>query len=61
VQADAQRGYAVSEGFFEANISTVAAPVRDHSGRIVAAGTPTDVATCADSATARYLAAELDN
>jgi len=30
-------------------------------GRIVAAGTPTDVATCADSATARYLAAELDN
>ena len=37
VQADAQRGYAVSEGFFEANISTIAAPVRDHSGRIVAA------------------------
>lgn len=36
-QADRQRGYAVSEGFFEANISTIAAPVRDHSARVVAA------------------------
>jgi DNA-binding IclR family transcriptional regulator len=34
---DRQRGYAVSEGFFEANISTIAAPVRDHSARVVAA------------------------
>ena len=37
VQADRQRGYAVSEGFFEANISTIAAPVRDHTRRVVAA------------------------
>ena len=37
VQGDRQRGYAVSEGFFEPNISTIAAPVRDHSGHIVAA------------------------
>lgn len=37
VQADHERGYAVSEGFFEANISTVAAPVRDHTGRVIAA------------------------
>lgn len=37
VEADAHRGYVVGEGFFEANISTVAAPVRDHTNRIVAA------------------------
>lgn len=37
VQQDSRRGYAVSEGFFEANISTIAAPVRNDSGRIVAA------------------------
>jgi len=37
VQEDRERGYAVSEGFFEANISTIAAPVRDHSGHVVAA------------------------
>jgi len=37
VQADRARGYALGEGFFEAHISTIAAPVRDHSGRIVAA------------------------
>ncbi|MEJ8824747.1 IclR family transcriptional regulator [Variovorax humicola] len=37
VQGDRQRGYVLGEGFFEANISTVAAPVRDHSGHIVAA------------------------
>ena len=37
VQGDRARGYALGEGFFEANISTVAAPVRDHSGRVVAA------------------------
>lgn len=34
---DRRRGYAVSEGFFERGISAVAAPVRDQSGRIVAA------------------------
>lgn len=37
VQADRARGYALGEGFFESNISSIAAPVRDHSGHIVAA------------------------
>lgn len=37
VQADRERGYALSEGFFEANISTIAAPVRNHTGNVVAA------------------------
>ncbi len=37
VQADRTRGYVLSEGFFESNISTIAAPVRDHSRHIVAA------------------------
>ena len=36
VQADLERGYVMGEGFFENSVSTVAAPVRDHSGRIVA-------------------------
>lgn len=37
VQADLQRGHTISEGFFEASISTVAAPVHDVAGRVVAA------------------------
>jgi DNA-binding IclR family transcriptional regulator len=37
VQADHERGYVLGEGFFEANISTIAAPVRDHGGQVVAA------------------------
>jgi len=37
VQADRQRGFVSGEGFFESAISTVAAPVRDHSGLIIAA------------------------
>ncbi|MET3182026.1 UNVERIFIED_ORG: DNA-binding IclR family transcriptional regulator [Variovorax guangxiensis] len=37
VQADRQRGYVLGEGFFESNISSIAAPVRDHGGHIVAA------------------------
>ncbi|WP_296250051.1 IclR family transcriptional regulator [Pseudomonas sp. UBA4194] len=37
VQNDRQRGFVRGEGFFESTISTVAAPVRDHSGSIVAA------------------------
>ncbi|AUF99327.1 IclR family transcriptional regulator [Pseudomonas sp. 09C 129] len=37
VQADRQRGFISGEGFFESAISTVAAPVRDQSGRIAAA------------------------
>ncbi|MCP1576843.1 IclR family transcriptional regulator [Herbaspirillum rubrisubalbicans] len=37
VQADKERGFVLQEGFFETSISTVAAPVRDHSGLVVAA------------------------
>jgi DNA-binding IclR family transcriptional regulator len=37
VQHDRERGYVLEEGFFERGISTVAAPVRDHSGKVVAA------------------------
>ena len=37
VRADLERGYVQAEGFFEPGISTIAAPVRDHSKRIVAA------------------------
>jgi len=37
VQAARERGHVISEGFFEAAICTVAAPVRDASGQIVAA------------------------
>ncbi|WP_397448530.1 IclR family transcriptional regulator [Pseudomonas sp. NA-150] len=37
VQQDHQRGYVSGEGFFESTISTIAAPVRDHSGGVVAA------------------------
>jgi DNA-binding IclR family transcriptional regulator len=37
VEADRQRGYVLGEGFYESSISTIAAPVRDESGHIVAA------------------------
>ncbi|MFT4099532.1 MAG: IclR family transcriptional regulator [Burkholderiaceae bacterium] len=37
VQADRQRGHVLGEGFFESNISTIAAPVRDSTGLVVAA------------------------
>lgn len=37
LRQDAARGYAVSESYFESGISAVAAPVRDHTGKIVAA------------------------
>lgn len=37
IEADRERGYVFGEGFYETSISTIAAPVRDHSGRIVAA------------------------
>lgn len=37
VAADRERGYAVSEGFFEPGISTIAAPVRDEAAHVVAA------------------------
>lgn len=41
VRADLSRGYAVSESSFERDISVVTAPVRDESGKIVAAATIT--------------------
>lgn len=37
LEADRQRGYVMGEGYYEASISTIAAPVRDDSGRIIAA------------------------
>ena len=37
VQVDRQRGYVLGEGFYEASISTIAAPVRDETGHIIAA------------------------
>lgn len=37
LETDRQRGYVMGEGFYEASISTIAAPVRDESNRIVAA------------------------
>jgi DNA-binding IclR family transcriptional regulator len=37
VQQDRARGYAVSESFYEAGVSAIAAPVRDGSGKTIAA------------------------
>lgn len=37
VQAGRERGHLLSEGFYEPNISTVAVPVRDRAGHVVAA------------------------
>ena len=37
LEQDRARGYVLQEGFFERGISTVAAPVRDHTGQVVAA------------------------
>ena len=34
---DRKRGYAVSQAFFEAGVSAIAAPVRDGAGRVIAA------------------------
>jgi DNA-binding IclR family transcriptional regulator len=36
-QADRTRGFVLGEGFFEPHISSIAAPVRDHTGHIIAA------------------------
>jgi len=36
VQADRERGHVWGEGFFESNISTVAAPIRDRAGHLTA-------------------------
>ena len=37
VQSDRERGHVAGAGFYESSISTIAAPVRDHSGRVIAA------------------------
>lgn len=37
VQQVRQQGYVLHEGFFEASISTIAAPVRDRTGKVAAA------------------------
>jgi DNA-binding IclR family transcriptional regulator len=37
VEVDRRRGYVLGEGFYEASISTIAAPVRGEDGHIVAA------------------------
>lgn len=37
IQQDKSKGYVVQESFYEANMFTIAAPVRDHSGLVVAA------------------------
>lgn len=37
VQQVQQRGFVLHEGFFEASISTIAAPVRDRTGKVAAA------------------------
>ncbi len=47
--ADRERGYAVSQSFFERGVSAVAAPVRDGFGRIAAAVNVTAVDTHIDN------------
>lgn len=37
VSVDGQRGYVAGVGFYESSISTIAAPVRDHTGHVIAA------------------------
>ncbi|ROT45367.1 IclR family transcriptional regulator [Pusillimonas sp. NJUB218] len=37
LQTDKERGYVLEEGFFESNISTIAAPVFDDTGKVTAA------------------------
>ena len=50
VRSDRERGHVVGEGFYEASISTIAAPVRDQSRRIVAALGATITAPHVDAA-----------
>jgi DNA-binding IclR family transcriptional regulator len=45
LKEDRDRGYAVSQSFFERGISAIAAPLRDNNGRIVAAINVTAVDT----------------
>lgn len=50
LEADRARGFVVSESFYERGISAIAAPVRDRTGRVVAA---ISVTTQRESITAR--------
>ncbi|WP_406622525.1 IclR family transcriptional regulator [Acidovorax sp. SDU_ACID1] len=59
IEADRERGYVAGEGFYEASISTIAAPVRDHTGRIVAALGSTISASSLDGARADELIAHV--
>lgn len=50
---DRMRGYAISQSFYERGVSSVAAPVRDETGKIVAAINVTSVDTLANQAALR--------
>ena len=54
--ADRRRGYAISTAFFERGVTAVAAPVRDHAGRAIAAINVTAVDAALDP---RQLAGEI--
>jgi len=56
VRRDGRRGYALSESFFESGISAIAAPVRNMSGRVVAAINVTITGDTAESERKRQLA-----
>jgi len=51
LEEDRRRGYAVSTSFFERGVVSVAAPVRDRSGRVAAAINATAVDSAPDFAT----------
>lgn len=51
VATDRERGYVLSRGHFESDIWTIAAPVFDHSGRIIAAASVTYPANTVNRAT----------
>lgn len=55
IEVDHERGYVFAEGFYEASISTIAAPVRDHGGGIVAALGVTISASHVNQAQAAFL------
>lgn len=59
VQAGRERGYTVSESFYEPNISTVATSVRDRAGHVVAALGVTINAGSIDAAEVEQLAARV--
>lgn len=58
-QREHERGYVFGQGFFEPNISTIAAPVRDRSGSVVAALGVTVMAAQVEDARAAELVAKV--